>query len=395
MPLFQYQALSEKGKKIEGTIDADHLLEAKHKLLKLQIAVLKIDPLSEKQKKILLSKTDLLNLTREITRLLQAGLPLFETLSALEEKYRGQKGHRLLLDLCDQVRSGRSFSQSLASHPECFDLLYSSMIANAEKTGKLTYALSELAELLTKQLKVRKQLLAALLYPALLSGFCLVVLASLLFFVIPSLSELFDGRNLHPFTRVVFAASQLACNLKSVLLLFFLLSSGLVLGTIFSPKVREKIGSRFYSFPVIKNLLAKIAFVRFCRASATLLEGGLPLIQAFEQARKVMRHPLLEKIVASAEEQISQGSAIHEPFQNQPFVPPLIPRMLGIAEEGGKLPFMMQQIAEIYEEDLERTLTHFATVAQPVLLLILGGVIGFVLLSVLLPLTDVSSFATG
>ncbi|EKE08225.1 MAG: hypothetical protein ACD_17C00278G0001, partial [uncultured bacterium] len=136
------------------------------------------------------------------------------------------------------------------------------------------------------------------------------------------------------------------------------------------------------------------AFVRFARATATLLEGGLPIIETFDQARRVMNHPQLESVISKAAEQIAQGEAIHAPFENHPLIPPLIPRMLSIAEEGGKLPFMMKQIAQIYEEELEKTLTHFTTVAQPVLLLVLGVIIGFVLLSVLLPMTDVSSFAT-
>ncbi len=395
MALFRYLAVSERGKKIRGTIDADHIQEAKLKLVRRQIAAIKLEPLTEKQMRSKLSKTDVLNLTREIARLLQAGLPLFEALSALEEKYKGQGPHRILLDLCDQVRSGKSFSQGLASHPECFDLLYVAMISNAEKTGRLSVALTDLAQLLTRQLQVQKQLISALLYPALLSGFCLVVIASLLFFVIPSLRELFDGRDLHPFTRIVFGASYFACNAKCALLAFFAVLSGGAGFAFFSPRWKEKALSLSYRLPLFKNLLAKIAFVRFCRAAATLLEGGLPLIQAFGQARRVMRHPILEKVVASAEEKISQGNSIHEPFRDHPLIPPLIPRMLGIAEEGGSLPFMMKQIAEIYEEDLERTFSHFATIAQPVLLLVLGGVIGFVLLSVLLPLTDVSTFATG
>ncbi len=395
MALFRYTAVSERGKKIRGTIDADHIQEAKLKLIRRQIAAIRLEPLSEKQMRSPLSKTDVLNLTREIARLLQAGLPLFEALSALEEKYEGQKPHKILLDLCDQVRSGKSFSQGLASHPECFDLLYVAMISNAEKTGRLSVALTELAQLLSRQLQVRKQLISALLYPALLSGFCLVVIASLLFFVIPSLKELFDGRDLHPFTRIVFGASYLACNAKAVILAIAAGLAGLVAAAFLSPRWKKKALSLSYRLPFLKNLFVKIAFVRFCRASATLLEGGLTLIQAFGQARRVMRHPILEQAIASAEEKISQGNSIHEPFRNHPLIPPLIPRMLGIAEEGGKLPFMMQQIAEIYEEDLERTLSHFATVAQPVLLLVLGGVIGFVLLSVLLPLTDVSTFAAG
>ena len=115
MPLFQYKAVSDRGKKFSATIDADNLQDAKIKLIRRQVAVLQIDSLNEKQIKNRLSKTDLLNLTREIARLFQAGLPLFEALSALEEKYRGQKPHRLLLNLCDQVRSGPSFSQGLAN----------------------------------------------------------------------------------------------------------------------------------------------------------------------------------------------------------------------------------------------------------------------------------------
>jgi general secretion pathway protein F/type IV pilus assembly protein PilC len=107
-----------------------------------------------------------------------------------------------------------------------------------------------------------------------------------------------------------------------------------------------------------------------------------------------MRHAGLEAVVATAQEKIAQGESIHSTFQNHPLIPPLIPRMLAIAEEGGKLPFMMKQIAQIYEEELDKTLTQFAAVAQPALLLILGAVIGFVLLSVLLPMTDVSSFAS-
>lgn len=394
MPFYEYKAVSEKGKKYKAAIDAESLQDAKLKLIRRQIAVLEIAALGDQPMRERLSKGDILNLTREIGRLLQAGLPLYETLAGLEEKYRGQKPHRLLLNLCDLVRSGYSFSQSLAKHPQTFDILYISMISNAEKTGRLAEALHEMGELLSRQQQVRKQIVAALLYPALLSSFCLVVLASLLFYVIPSLRELFDGRTLHPFTRIVFAASEFACHSKGLLLLLFAGLIALGVTAFMSAKWKEKMFSLVLKLPFFKQLFVKVAFVRFSRAAATLLEGGLPLIQAFDQARRVMRHSTLEQVIGSAQEKIAQGESIHSTFENNPLIPPLIPRMIAIAEEGGKLPFMMKQIAQIYEEELEKTLTHFAAVAQPALLLILGAVIGFVLLSVLLPMTDVSSFAT-
>ena len=394
MPVYRFQAVSDKGKKVSGSIDADSLQDAKIKLVRLQIAAIRIDLLTAQQMRVRLKRQELLGLTREIARLLQAGIPLFETLSALEEKYRGQKLHNLLLDVCDQVRSGRSFSQALARHSNVFDLLFTAMIANAEKTGRLALALEEIAFLLSRQIQIQKQLLSALLYPCLLGAFCLVVLSSLLFFVIPSLRELFEGRDLHPFTRIVFACSEFACNAK-IFLLILLLSflSGVIY--LFSFPKGKKIGANIASrLPWIKDLFAKIAFVRFCRAAATLLEGGLPVMAAFGQARGVMRHPILEGVVAAAEVKISQGAPLHAPFQNHPLIPPLVPRMIAIAQQGGRLPYMMQQIAQIYEDELETLLAHFATMAQPILLLVLGGIVGFVLLSVLLPLTDVSSFVT-
>src|SRR3990167_3065525 len=385
MPLYRFQAISEEGKKVTGTIDADSLQDAKIKLIRRRVAVMRIDPLAEKQLHIRIKKKELVVLTREITRLLQAGMPLFETLSALEEKYRGNKIHTLLLDLCDQVRSGQSFSQALARHHKVFDLLFTAMVANAEKTGRLSAALEEIATMLSRQLQIHKQLQAALLYPALLSVFCFSVLSSLLFFVIPSLTELFEGRELHPFTQFVFSCSALACKGKGWLLAFFLIFLGGIVYMVISPTGKKRCRAMILRLPWIKNLLAKMAFARFCRATATLLEGGLPAMAAIPQARSVMRHPILEGVIASAEIRISQGEPIHVPFQNHPLIPPLVPRMLAIAQQGGTLPYMMQQIAQIYEEEMETILTHFATMAQPILLLILGGLVGFVLLSVLLP----------
>ncbi len=394
MPLFRFEAINEAGKKYKGTIDADHLQDAKFKLQRKQILATLVEALSDKKLGCRLPKSELLNLTKEIARLLQAGMPLFEVLSALEEKYKGQKTHhRLLLDLCDQVRSGKTLSQALSRHPKTFDLLYLSMIANAEKTGRLKEALQEIASWIGKELNVRKQIISAMLYPSLLGTFCLFVLSSLLFFVVPSMAELFEGRSLHPFTTIVFTASRWACGAKPYLALLALVVIGSIGVALFYKAWQKKILSIAFRLPYIKMLLAKVAFVRFCRSCATLLEGGVPIITALSQARSVMGHPRLEEVIRQAEDRVRQGEKIYGPFLNHPLIPSLIPRMLGIAEEGGKLPFMMRQIAEIYEDELEKTLTYISALAQPILLLILGAMVGFVLLAVLLPLTDVSSFA--
>jgi general secretion pathway protein F/type IV pilus assembly protein PilC len=393
MALFRYEALDFLGKKVKGMVDAETLLEAKQKLFRQSIFLTAIKSYSLHKEKSLMKKGDVLNFTRELSRLLKAGIPLYESLAAMEEKYRGTAGQRLLLDLCEQVRAGHSFSSALSCHSKTFDLLYIAMIANAEKTGRLQEALEELSALLFKQSQVLKQLISATLYPSLLFSFCLFVLGVLLFYVVPSLQELFDGRDLHPFTKIVFSASTFARHAKFYILGAFALFVAGLFAVWSNPMWRQATYRWVLRIPFLNKLFSKVALIRFFRAAATLLDGSVPIVSAFSEARTTMGHPILEKIIQKAEESISQGAPIHEQFAGHDLIPPLVPRMLGIAEKGGNLDGMMRQIAEIYEEDLERSLSYFSTVAQPILLLFLGIVVGFVLLSVLLPLTDVSSFA--
>ncbi|MBF8262993.1 MAG: hypothetical protein HW387_658 [Parachlamydiales bacterium] len=394
MALFRYTALSDKGRRATGIIDAESLLDAKQKLIRRQILVTDVAALEKKKTGSHLNKGEVLQLTRELARLLEAGLPLFEALSVLEEKYRDHRAHELLLDLCDQIRSGQPFSQSLEAHPGCFDVLYCAMIANAERGGHLSKALVEMARLLERQLHVRKTILGALLYPALLSVFCMLVLSVLLFFVVPSLFDLFEGRDLHPFTSFVFACSRLAIQGKWILANGFVLFIGYVLWSFFSLRGRATLRRAILRVPFLSELLAKVALTRFFRATATLIEGGLPALFALQQARDTLRHPVIEKSMDEAIQALSVGQTLQQAMEGRALIPSLVPRMLSIAQEGGNLSSMMHQIASIYEEDLEKAITKITSLVQPILLLALGAMVGFVLLSVLLPLTDVSSFAT-
>lgn len=394
MAIFRYSALTEKGKTVAGIVDAESLAEAKQKLIRRQILVIQVEMIEKKNSGCRLKKGDVLMLTRECARLLDAGLPLFESLSVLEEKYRDHPAHELLLDLCDKIRSGQPFSKALEAHPLCFDVLYCSMIANAERGGHLMQALRELTHLMERQQHVRKTIVGALLYPVLLSSFCIVVLSVLLFFVVPSLFDLFEGRSLHPFTSFVFACSRLALKSKWVLVVLLCLLVGCIAWALLSQKGRAYARKTMLKVPLLCDLMAKVALTRFFRASATLIEGGLPAIAALQQANSTLRHPLLERSMKDAMQSLSQGETLQRALQGRPFIPPLVPRMLGIALEGGKLSSMMHQIASIYEEDLEKMIHRITSLIQPILLLALGVMVGFVLLSVLLPLTDVSTFAT-
>jgi general secretion pathway protein F len=393
MALFQYEAINGKGRKINGIIDAESLNEAKQKLLRRQILAIKVEADSH-QSRFRLKKSDLLMLTKELARLLDAGLPLYESLSVLEEKYRGHPAHNLILSLCDEIRSGQPFSAVLKEHPDCFDVLFIAMVENAEKGGQLSKALGELIHLMERQEHIRKTIVGALLYPSLLVSFCLIVLSVLLLFVIPSLFDLFEGRSLHPFTAFIFACSHFVLRAKWIFAFLIASVVGWAIWSIVSTEGRSFARRFFLRIPVLSDLLSKSALARFFRAAATLIEGGLPALFALQQANATLRHPPLEEALSDAMRRLSEGESLESALRNRAYIPPLVPRMLSIAQEGGNLAYMMHQIASIYEDDLEKAVSRITSVGQPLILLFLGAMVGFVLLSVLLPLTDVNSFAT-
>lgn len=391
MALFQYLAVDENGKKIKGIIEAENSVEAELSLFKKNIALTDLK-LFSKASNTKLSKKEVLNFTEELSKLLQASLPLYNALTALKDKYENHKIYPLILDLTDQIKRGVNFSDALASYPENFDFIYCSMIANSEKTGSLVQALDELAKIMQRGQNLRKKVTGALLYPAILSFFCLVVIFSLIFFVVPSLFDLFDGKNLHPMTKFVLAVSKFANGYKPHLLIIFLSTAVLAFIAYYVKNIRKKILKVIYILPVINNLMIKVSLIRFSRSFSVLLSTGISYVEALKLAKAVMKHPVLEEDVSYAEQKIIEGEKLSSSLKNQGHIPILVIRMLEIAEESAKTPEMLNHIAKIYEDELDKSLNQLTSVLQPLLLLFLGMVVGFIVLSVLLPLTDVSSF---
>ncbi len=183
MALYRYQALSSAGKKISGVVNADSLIAAKERLRKEQILVVDLDLFEEKKKAIRLPFPFLLDFTRMLGQLLRAGIPLFESLVIIEEKYHHHRFHPLLMDLCDALKTGLSLSEALARYPQSFDPIYIAMVHAGEQTASLPTIFEELCGLLHRQQKLKKQLFSAAAYPLFLGSFCVLVFFALLLFV--------------------------------------------------------------------------------------------------------------------------------------------------------------------------------------------------------------------
>lgn len=390
MPIFRYRALTETGKKVTGMIDADSLDLAKRRLKREKVLVTNLSEI-EKRKETTLSPQMLLAFTRELGQLLGAGLPLYESLLTVEEKYQKSRSHSLLLDLCDKLKGGAQLSSALKGYPKTFDPIYISMVQAGEKTGSLHWAFEQLHQLIERKQKLKKQLISAMAYPAFLGVFCFLMVIGLLLFVVPSMRELFEGRQLHPLTETVLSVSGFLEH--SLVGLVLGVGSLVLLGIYFFQKPAGKLWLQkaLQKLPIVKTVLLQAALIRFCKSASILLKGGVALIPSLTIARKAMRAPLLEGALEGVEKQLVEGKTLSSQLKNADYIPPLVPRMLAIAEETGKMPEMLKSLSDIYDQELERSLNLITTFLQPGLLIILGGVVGLVILAILLPLTDVST----
>lgn len=393
MPVYQYQYVDLQGKRKIGVIDALGDREAKSKLREQGILVTQLQEKSRVSKKQNLKGDNLLAFTIQLSQLLNAGIPLYESLTAIEEQSRGDAYHRVILSLCEQIRAGSSLSTAMATYPDSFDKLYCGMITAGEAVGVLGPVLEKLTQFLTRHMKLKKQITTAMIYPAILGSFSLLIIALLLGFVVPSLEGIFAERKLNAFTNGVLIFSHW---FRDYWWIYFPIGIGAIVGAVW--KLRSQQGRLWMEkfllkLPLFKTLIVQTAVARFCRTMGTLLQGGVSMIDSLRISRGIIRNVVLEKEIKIAEGKIIEGHSLSQQLAKSRYIPQLVARMLAVGEESGTTVNMLNRIADMYEQEIEKTLDRVMALAQPVILIVMGVVIGTVLLAILLPLTDVSSFS--
>ncbi|MBA3239533.1 MAG: type II secretion system F family protein [Parachlamydiaceae bacterium] len=393
MALYQYQALDGFGKKRTGFIEATDEAEAKGKLREQGLMVSSMTAKAEVAPKQNLTGDVLQTFTVQLAQLVNAGVPLYQSLSAIEEQYRGEPYHRIILSLCDQLKAGKSLSEALSGYPKSFDRLYCSMITAGESAGALNIVLEKLSILLTKQNKLRTQITTALIYPGALAGFSLLIIGVLIGFVLPSIEGIFAGRELNGFTSAVLSFSHFVKDywwlyLPIIISLLFFTIRYLksAVGKIWLQRILIKL-------PVAKTVVIQSAVARFCRTMGTLQIGGLTMIESLRLAREVVGNVVIEEEIQNAENRIVEGSSLSAELMHSKVIPKMVSRMLSVGEDAGTTVVMLNKIADVYEDDIEKTLERLMALVQPVILIFLGSFIAIVLLAILLPMTDMSSFS--
>lgn len=393
MALFHYHALDALGKKKQGFIEAHSEKEAKNILREQGLMLREIALKTHVESKQNLKGEALVTFTIQLSQLVSAEIPIYESLMALEEQYRNEPFHRVILSLCEQVKAGSSLSEAMAAFPDSFDKLYRAMIAAGESIGGLNVVLDRLSLLLTKQLKLKKQIITALIYPTVLASFSLLIIGVLIGFVLPSIEGIFAERKLNGFTSFVLGVSYYA---RTYWWLYIPSIAAFI--TYATMKLKSPAGKlwlqrNLLKVPILRTLVINTSVARFCRTMGTLQQGGLPIIDSLRNAREVIHNVVIEEDIQHAENKIIEGSSLSHELSRSKYIPTIVCRMLAVGEESGNLVTMLNKLADMYEEEVEKTLDRVVALAQPLILIFMGTMIGIILMAILLPLTDISSLA--
>lgn len=403
MPIFEYKGLNQSGSNVRGTIDAENNRAARQRLKRDGIFVV---DLKDKTKTAAKSKrattsaktvnvTDLAMMTRQLATLLKANIPLVEALAAVADQVENVTLKVAIGDIKNMVNEGGSLYKGLQKYPRIFTNIYVSMVEAGEMSGTLDVILIRLAEFTEAESELNSKVRSAMVYPAVMFVFTMGMLAVIFIFVIPQMTEVFTGSGMELpwYTQAVIGFSGILVNYWLLIILGIAGSIALFRNWKNSPSGSDTWDQLLLKIPVVGKLARMIAVSRFTRTLATLLQGGVPMLQAMDIVRNVVGNAVLARAIEQARDNISEGESIAGPLKRSEQFPPIVIHMINIGEKTGDLENMLTQVAESYDFQVKNAVEGLTSVMEPVMIIVMGGVIGVIVFSIMIPMFDMASFA--
>jgi type IV pilus assembly protein PilC len=404
MPTFAYSGRTRAGQSVTGEHVADTIDAAIAALRRQQITVTRIDPAraAEKaakakgKKGVSAPSKNLAIFTRQFSVMIDAGLPLVQCLDILgrQEPHKGFAD--VILTVRSDVESGAALADAMKKHPKTFDALYSNMIAAGEAGGILDTILKRLAVYIEKNVKLKGQVKSAMIYPIAVICIAAIVVAAILWKVIPTFAQLFAGlgAQLPLPTRVVIAASD---NLISYgpFIIMGLGAIGYGLNRYYgTPAGRYQIDAILLKAPILGMILRKIAVARFCRTLSTLLSSGVPILDGLDITARTAGNAVIEEAIQKTRSSIERGETVSAPLRETNVFPSMVVQMINVGETTGALDAMLSKIADFYEEEVDTAVAGLLTLMEPLMIAVLGGVVGGIVIAMYMPIFDLISKLT-
>ena len=404
MPAYTYEAISAEGRSRQGVIDAESERAARSLLRQQALIPVKLQAVSVAKTAIkgdivlwqarVFSRTDMVVWTRQLATLLAAGLPLERTLSALSEEADTPAKRDLLAQVRSEVNAGAPLAQALAMHPREFDALYVAVIGSGEQSGRLSQVLLQLAEDLEAAHQMRAKLLAASLYPAIVSGVALLIVVFLLAYVVPQVAQVFTStqRSLPWLTVVMLALSSWVQALWLWLLVAGVMGFLLLKLALRQAEFREQFDAAWLRLPLLGRLSLGYNAARFAGTLALLVGAGVPMLKALQTAAQTLSNTALRANAMQAIELVREGAPLASALSQNKRLPGLLSMFARLGEQTGQLPQMLQHAAKHLSEEVQRRAMQLATILEPLLIVTMGAVVMLIVLAVMLPIIQLNQF---
>ncbi|MCK6458905.1 MAG: type II secretion system F family protein [Planctomycetes bacterium] len=414
MPIYEYKGYDPSGGAKAGIVDADTPREARSRLRDQNVLVTEL-VLSEVSaetsgEKVARPRTSLRRIfrfekrlkggaslpiyTRQLATLLRSGIPLAQALGALIEQVEHRDIEVILRDVREQVVRGKSFGEALALHPRLFDDLFVNMVKAGEASGNLDSVLTRLADYRVRQQKVTGKVKTALIYPAIMLFVGAGVVIFLVNFVVPKLISIAKARGteLPWMTRVLDWTSRFL-QANGTWLLFLVFGVWVIWRYVLlaQPHIRFWYDAMKLKLPVVGELFKKQIVSRFAVTMSTLLRSGVTVLESLAIVKTILDNKLMERVLEDVRTRILEGADIATPLKKSGVFPPVVGYMVAVGEQTGQLEEMLERVAQAYEEEIETSTTRALAVLEPMLIVGLAFVVGFIVISVMLPILETST----
>lgn len=403
MTVYQWVAITKRGRKLRGELDAANENIALNHLRKRNFEVKK---LKEKPKDIFanisfmqpkVKKKDIVIFTRQFSTMIDAGLPLVQGLSILGEQSENPTFKKILQQITKDVEGGSTLAEAMKKHPRIFDTLFVNLVSAGEIGGILDTILRRLADYIEKAEKLKGKIKGAMTYPAVVVSIAIIVVTVILIFVIPVFQSMFAsfGKSLPVPTQVVVGLSDFVkgniqwCILGVAALIYAF------------KKYRNSKGGRratdslALKLPIFGDLLKKVAVARFTRTLGTMIQSGVPILDALDIVARTSGNVILEEIIYEVRSSIAEGQTIAEPLSENDIFPGMVIQMISVGEATGALDTMLEKIADFYDEEVDTAVEALTSMLEPMLMLFLGGAIGGLVIAMYLPIFQMAGAMGG
>ncbi len=398
MAEFVWEARGRTGELRKGVMEAESADMVNSRLRAQQLNPTKV---KKKPKEINISfgapvsEKELVIFVRQFGTMIDAGLPLVQCLEILASQGDNKAFNKILKDIKASVEEGATFSSSLERHPKVFDQLFVNLIAAGEMGGILDTILNRLGIYIEKRVKLKRQVRSAMVYPAAIAVVAALVITVLLTWVIPAFQAMFmdmggEG-SLPALTMVVINASN-----WFVGNLLWLILGGVATGAAISYSYRQPLGKRFWhnlflTTPILGPVMRKIAVARFTRTLGTLLSSGVAILDAMEIVARAAGNVVIESAIRRTADKVREGKTMAEPLLATGVFPSMVVQMIGVGEQTGALDDMLNKIADFYEEEVDLAVAALTSLLEPIMMVVIGGIVGFILIAMYLPIFDLAN----